>query len=85
MNAALRFALHMIGAVLRIILDDKDQRAVGIRAVGNLVDRERRSVGVIGHLHLGRVHPVDCRAETAEVIMRRDKDLCTARQRFSRD
>ena len=62
--------VHVVAAILRVVFNNKDQRVVFVdRTVGNFLHQQANRVVVVGHVALGSVHLVDCRAEVAGVVV----------------
>ena len=59
----------MVGAVLRIVLDDEDQRRVRGLAARDPLDDQAQGIIIVGHLRLDCVHAVDRFVEVAEMVV----------------
>ena len=59
----------MVRAVLRVVLDDEDQRRIRSLAARDPLDDQPEGIIVVGHLRLDRVHAVDRFVEVAEMVV----------------
>ena len=60
--------VHVIGAILRVILDHENESVVLIRAARDLFDHQRQGVVVGGHLRVNGVDAIDRFREISKVI-----------------
>lgn len=75
--------VHMVGSILCVVFDNKNQGVVLVLAVGDLLDDLPQGIVIVGHLSLDCVDAIDCastpRPCVAEVVMRQSDQLCTVR------
>ena len=61
--------IDVIAAILRVVLNYKDQGVVGVRAVGDLLDQQAYRIVVVGHLQVRSIHAVNRGSVVSGVIV----------------
>ena len=62
--------IHMVGAVLRVVLDDEDQRrSPRPRRARIPLDNQAEGKIIVRHLRLDRVHAIDRFVEVTEMVV----------------
>ena len=66
-GAAVR--IDVVAAILRVVFNRKDQRVVGVGAVGNLLNQQADRIVVIGYLQVRSIHAVNRHRVVSSVIV----------------
>jgi len=58
--------VDVVGAILRVVFNDKDEGVVRVNAPGNLLDQQADRIVVIGFLKLRSIYKVNGGAKTIQ-------------------